>query len=236
MPALACRGLSAGYQGRAVVRGLDFDVEEGEVLALLGPNGAGKTTVMLTLAGLLPPLAGSLTLAGQSVTGLRADLRAKAGLVLVSDDRALFTTLTARENLSLAERRGGLTIDGVVEHFPALRTKLDVKAGMLSGGEQQMLAVGRALVQSPKVLLLDEMSMGLAPVVANGLLAALRTIADDGAIAVVLVEQHVSLALEFADRVMVLAHGEVTLRDAAAELRSHRERLEQSYFGQATPA
>jgi branched-chain amino acid transport system ATP-binding protein len=228
---LECRGLDAGYLGRPVVRELDLDVRRGEILALLGPNGAGKTTVLLTLAGLLPRLGGAVSLLGRPMRVTRPHLVTRMGMVLVPDDRALFTTLTTRENLVLAQRRGGMGVDDVLAYFPSLKNRLGVKAGMLSGGEQQMLAVGRALVQGPKVLLLDEMSMGLAPTIVESLLAGLRTIASEAGVGVVLVEQHVSLALEVADRAVVLTHGEVTLRGAAAELAADRGRLESSYLG-----
>jgi branched-chain amino acid transport system ATP-binding protein len=230
--ALACRQLSAGYLCRAVVRDVDLEVAEGEVLALLGPNGAGKTTTLLTLAGLLPRLAGTVKLSGQPLTESRPDRVTRRGLVLVPDDRSLFTTLTTRENLVLGTRRGGRTVAEVLGYFPGLERRLSVKAGMLSGGEQQMLAVGRALIQNPKVLLLDEMSMGLAPTIVQTLLESLRAIAADSGVAIILVEQHVTLALEFADRAVVLTHGQVVLRGTTAELKHDRPRLERSYFGQ----
>jgi branched-chain amino acid transport system ATP-binding protein len=234
---LECRGLDAGYLGRPVVRRLDLTVAEGEILALLGPNGSGKTTVLSTLAGLLPRLAGDVTLQGRPLRTDRPHLNTRLGLVLVPDDRALFTTLSARENLLLAYRRGGMDIDEVLTYFPALRDRLGIRAGLLSGGEQQMLAVGRALVQGPKVLLLDEMSMGLAPTIVESLLSGLRKIAVDSGVAVVLVEQHVALALEVADRAVVLTHGEVALEGPAAELAADRARLENSYLGaRARPA
>jgi branched-chain amino acid transport system ATP-binding protein len=155
----------------------------------------------------------------------------RLGLVLVPDDRALFTTLTARENLLLGQRRGGMALDDVLAYFPGLGRRLDVKAAALSGGEQQMLAVGRALVQGPKVLLLDEMSMGLAPTVVETLLQGLRKVSREAGVAIVLVEQHVTLALEVADRAIVLAHGQVTLRGSAADLAGDPARLEKAYFG-----
>jgi branched-chain amino acid transport system ATP-binding protein len=228
---LECRGLSAGYLGRPVVRDFDLDVAEGEILAVLGPNGAGKTTVLLTLAGLLPRLGGRVLLLGRPLRASRPHLVTRLGMVLVPDDRALFTTLTTKENLTLAQRRDGMGLDEVLAYFPSLRARLNVKAGMLSGGEQQMLAVGRALVQGPKVLLLDEMSMGLAPVIVESLLASLHKIASDSGVAIVLVEQHVTLALDAADRAIVLAHGEITLSGNAAALAADPSRLERAYLG-----
>jgi branched-chain amino acid transport system ATP-binding protein len=229
---LECKDLAAGHLGRPVLRHFDLDVSAGEIVALLGPNGAGKTTVLLTLAGILPRLGGSVSLMGHPLRrAARPHQVSQLGLVLVPDDRALFTTLTARENLLLGQRHGGMTVADVLTYFPPLSKRLGVKAGALSGGEQQMLAMGRALVQGPKVLLLDEMSMGLAPAIVESLLTGLRTIAGDSGVAVVLVEQHVTLALEAADRAMVLAHGEVTLTGSAASLAAEPAQLEQAYLG-----
>jgi branched-chain amino acid transport system ATP-binding protein len=231
MTALACEGVDAGYtKGRPVVRGFDLTLAPGEVTALLGPNGAGKTTLLLTLAGLLPRLGGSVTIGGQQVRGARAVSR--RGLVLVPDDRTLFTQLTARDNLTLARRRRGTTVDEVLDFFPALGKRLKVAAGMLSGGEQQMLALGRALIQDPRVLLVDELSMGLAPVIVDELLPIVRRIADGTGAAVVLVEQHVRLALEVADRAVVLVHGETALNENAATLSADLGLLERVYLGE----
>jgi branched-chain amino acid transport system ATP-binding protein len=227
---LECEGLSAGYHGRPVLRGFGMKVTAGEILAILGPNGAGKTTLLLTLAGLLPRLGGTVSLMGRPVRAARPERVTRLGLVLVPDDRALFTTLTTRENLQLAQRRGGMTIADVLAYFPALGKRMSVKAGALSGGEQQMLAVGRALIQQPKVLLLDEMSMGLAPVIVESLLASLHRIASDSGTAIVLVEQHVTLALSAADRAIVIAHGEITLSGNAAEISADPARLEHAYL------
>jgi branched-chain amino acid transport system ATP-binding protein len=233
---LECRELAAGYLGRPVIREFDLDVSAGEIVALLGPNGAGKTTVLQTLAGLLPRLGGSVKLLGHPLGAERPHRVTRLGLVLVPDDRALFTTLTARENLLLGQRRGGMALAEVLAYFPELGKRLNVKAGALSGGEQQMLAVGRALAQGPKLLLLDEMSMGLAPTVVETLLLGLRTISREAGVAVILVEQHVTLALEVADRAIVLAHGQVTLRGSAADLAADPVVLEKAYFGTDTTA
>ncbi|GAB04830.1 ATP-binding cassette domain-containing protein [Gordonia amarae] len=232
---LSCRELAAGYSnGRPVVRDLSFDLAAGEILALLGPNGAGKTTALLTLAGLLPSLGGSVEVAGTTLKSGQARATAKAGLALVPDNRELFTTLTVEENLRLAvpSRRGWTAErDRVLDYFPRLGERLRVNAGALSGGEQQMLAIGRALAQHPKVLVVDELSMGLAPVIVERLLPVMRQVADDSDTAVIIVEQHVALVLEIADTALVLRHGDNVLHDAAEKLRGAPELIEQAYLG-----
>nr|WP_203731845.1 ABC transporter ATP-binding protein [Streptomyces sp. SID12501] len=233
---LTCEGLDAGYtKGRPVVRGFGLKLLPGEVTALLGPNGAGKTTVLMTLAGLLPRLGGSVTLDGRQIRGGRAREVARRGLVLVPDDRSLFTQLTVRDNLTLARRRHGSTVDHVLDFFPALGKRLKVAAGMLSGGEQQMLALGRAMIQDPRVLLIDELSMGLAPVIVEELLPVVRRIAEGTGTAVVLVEQHVRLALAVADRAVVLVHGETVLSGPAQRLTTDPGLLERAYLGERAP-
>ncbi|MEE3849591.1 ATP-binding cassette domain-containing protein [Gordonia sp. LSe1-13] len=228
---LTVRGLVAGRAKVPVVRDLDIDAPDGTVLAVLGPNGAGKSTLMLTLAGLLPRLGGEVAVDGNALSSgnpLRAN---RSGVVLVPDNRALFTGLTVADNVSIARRRGGMSDADVQELFPALEARWKGAAGSLSGGEQQMLAVARALVQKPSVLLIDELSMGLAPVIVESLLPMVRRIADTSGATVVLVEQHVRLALEVADDALVLVHGEVTLRGSARDLRRYPDRLRQAYFG-----
>ncbi|MEU5844356.1 ATP-binding cassette domain-containing protein [Rhodococcus sp. NPDC047139] len=231
---LSATGLFCGYgRGRPCVRDVDIELHAGQVLAVLGPNGAGKTTLLLTLAGLLAPLGGSIDLDGTPVAAGNARAASKAGIVLVPDDRALFKSLTVVENLRLARRKGGPAIDEVIEYFPALGERRSIAAGMLSGGEQQMLALARAFVQAPKVLLVDELSMGLAPVVVESLLPVVRSFADDRDAAVVLVEQHVHMALSVADLAMVLRHGEVTTSGPAADLAASPRLLEQAYLGES---
>jgi branched-chain amino acid transport system ATP-binding protein len=231
-----CDDLQVGYGAITVARNITIGVEPTEILTVLGPNGAGKTTLMLTLAGLLPPIAGTISLEGQPVKGGSARRFNRAGVVLVPDSRALFTAMTTVENLEVARRQSGMTIDEVMETFPALGSRMKIRAGMLSGGEQQMLALARALVQGPKVLIVDEMSMGLAPIIVEQLMAKLREIADRSNAAVVLVEQHVHLALEIADRALVVVHGEVVLQGSADELRHDPSRLQAAYLGAGTVA
>ena len=186
----------------------------------------------MSLAGLLPALAGEVRVAGAPLSPGAPRRAARAGLVLVPDDRALFTGLSVRENLSLASAHRSADLVRVLDWFPALGKRLKVSAGQLSGGEQQMLAIGRALVQQPKMLLIDELSMGLAPVVVEALLPVVRQVADETGAGIVLVEQHVRLALSIADRCMVLAHGAVVLEGAASELLADPGRLEAAYIGQ----
>lgn len=232
-----CDGVSAGYgRDRACVRNVSFELEAGQVMALLGPNGAGKTTLLTTLAGLLTPLGGTVEVAGRPVEPGNARTASKAGIVLVPDDRALFTGLTVTENLQLARRTGGTTVAEVIEYFPRLGERRSVAAGMLSGGEQQMLAIGRAFMQAPKVLLIDELSMGLAPVIVESLLPVIRSFVDERQVAAILVEQHVHMALTIADSALVLRHGEVTMAGSAAELAASPEVLEQAYLGRSASA
>jgi branched-chain amino acid transport system ATP-binding protein len=231
--ALSCRGLRCGHGRVTILRHLDLDVEPGEVVALLGPNGAGKTTLMATLAGLLPRLGGEVVVGDRLLPNQRPRAAAKAGLVLVPDDRSLFGPLTVEENIEVPRRRSSPSVADMLELFPALASRRRLTATNLSGGEQQMLALARALVQQPRVLLIDEMSMGLAPVIVESLLPIVRRIADETGAAVVLVEQHVDLALEVADRAVVLVHGEVLLTGSAGELASQPDRLEAAYFGSA---
>jgi len=228
---LQCTGLSGGRGTATAFRDVDLAVDAGKVFALLGPNGAGKTTLLLTIAGLLRARDGTVAVDGGPVRRGQPSAANRAGVVLVPDNRCLFTTLTVEENLRAAARRGGPSPRELLEVFPALEGRRRLQAGALSGGEQQMLGMARALIQQPKVLLIDEMSMGLAPLIVEDLFRTVRRIASDHGCAVVLVEQHVGLALEVADDAAVLNRGSIVLRGSAVDLARDPDRLEQAYFG-----
>ena len=239
MTLLSLRGLTAGYLGVPVIHDVDLTVEPGEVVALLGPNGAGKTTALLAVSGLLPISGGSIEVFGTEVhAGRRPKLSgvwglARQGLAHVPEDRGLFFDLTGAENLRLGQprRRSSADLDRVLEWFPALAKILDRKAGLLSGGEQQMLALARAVINRPKLLLVDEMSLGLAPIIVEGLLPVLRSIADETDAGVLVVEQHVSLVLSISDRAYLLNRGRVAHAGSASDIAADAARLEANYLG-----
>ena len=224
---LSAKGLDAGYNGQAIVSGVDLDLRAGEMIGVFGANGAGKTTTVLTLAGSQRAVAGELTLLGAAHPGSLYKA-ARSGLALLTDDRSIFAPLSVRDNLRLG--RGG--VEAALQIFPELREHVDRRAGLLSGGQQQMLSVGRILAARPRVILADELSLGLAPLIVKRLLAALRAAADDGA-AVLIVEQHVPVALAMVDTAVVLARGTVALSAPAAELRDDPHAISDLYLASA---
>ena len=243
-PVLELQGLVAGHDGVPVVHGIDLTVAAGEVVVLLGANGAGKSTTLLTVSGLLPVLGGEVRVGGEVMGApsrrlslARAAALARAGVVHVPEDRGLFRDLTVAEHLRLTRRSDRSPSEAeVFGRFPALEGLRGRRAGLLSGGEQQMLALARAVLAGPRVLLVDELSLGLAPLVVESLLPLLRALADDRAMAVLVVEQHVRLALSIADRAVLLRRGRVVLAGSAAELGNELAAVEAGYLGSSEPA
>ena len=231
MSLLRIENLEARHGQLQAVRGISLEVREGETLALVGANGAGKTTLLRAIAGAHRPAAGRVWLDGADVTAVPAFRRLALGIALVPEGRRLFTDMTVEENLLVARahgRRGPWTVERVLEAFPMLRARLKAKAGSLSGGEQQATAIGRALVANPRVLLLDEVSLGLAPVAVERVYECLETLIAGGA-TIVLVEQDLSRALRVATRVACMLEGSVVLEGAAADMT--REQVTEAYFG-----
>jgi ABC-type branched-subunit amino acid transport system ATPase component len=233
---LAVEGLTAGYGRAAVVRNLDLSVDPGEVVALLGANGAGKTTTLRAVSGFVHPMQGAIRFLGVDLRRVQPSARARLGIAHVPENRGIFFGLTVAEHFRLGYRGEQLDAAAAYRYFPALSDLRDRRCGLLSGGEQQMLAVARALARHPKLLLLDELSLGLAPRIVEGLLPVVRDYAKESGCGVVLVEQHTQLALTIADRGYVLSHGEIVLHDRAEQLRGNRDLLVASYFGEHSRA
>jgi branched-chain amino acid transport system ATP-binding protein len=225
VPLLECRGVSAGYGPITVIRDIDLLVNAGEVVALIGANGAGKTSTLLTLAGELKPTTGEIHLLGSKTTA-PMHTRCKNGLGFVTEERSVIMELTAADNLRLA----GVNADEALQLFPPLMPLMNRKAGLLSGGEQQMLTLARALGRKPKVLLADELSLGLAPLIVERLLETLSEQARSRGIGVLLVEQHVRKALKIADRVYVMQRGRITISGTATEISDRLEEIEGAYL------
>ncbi len=224
-PLLECKGLAAGYGAMAVVRDLDLHVDPGEVVALVGPNGAGKTTTLLTLAGELPAISGEVAFGGLA---MKAPLyrRARLGMRFVTEERSVFMKLSTAENLRVA----GVPVADAVEVFPELEPLLGRVAGLLSGGEQQMLTLARAVAAKPALLLVDELSLGLAPRIVRRLLDTVRRVATEHGTGVLLVEQHVRLALGIADRVYVMQRGHIVMDGTVDEMRGRIDEVESTYL------
>ncbi len=225
---LACRGVSAGYGPITVIRDIDIEVHRGEVVAIIGPNGAGKTSTLLTLAGELVPSAGEVHLLGKPTTA-PMHLRCRHGLGFVTEERSVIMDLSARDNLRLAN----VSDADAIALFPELERLLGRKAGLLSGGEQQMLTLARVLGRKSQVILADELSLGLAPIIVTRLLTALRAAADERGLGVLLVEQHVRQALKVADRVYVMQRGRVVLSGTAGDIRGRLSEIEAAYLSTA---
>jgi len=225
---LEARELTAGYGGMPAIRDVSLRVEPGEVVAILGPNGAGKTTTLLTLSGALKQMSGEVVFDGKPVKS-KLHKRAKQGLSLVTEERSVFMGLTTNANLRLGR---GAPSDAI-EKFPELKPLLRRRAGLLSGGEQQILTLARALASKPRILLADELSLGLAPLIVQRLLRAVREAADRG-IGVIVVEQHARQALSMADRAYVLRRGCIELSGRASELLEQLDEVERSYLSGPT--
>lgn len=238
MTVLRVEGLRVAYGRSLVLDGLSFEVAPGEIVALLGTNGAGKSTLLKAISGVLPVQGGSVTFAGADITGARPDRIVAAGLVQMPGGRATFPGLTVAENL----RVGGITVrradrdarvSAVLEQFPVLAERRHQLAGTMSGGQQQMIALGRALMSRPKLLMIDELSLGLAPTIVHELLRTIARLRDEGT-SLVVVEQQVDLALDLADRAYFLERGQVRFAGPAADLRGRTDLLRAVFLtGQA---
>jgi branched-chain amino acid transport system ATP-binding protein len=224
-PLLETRNLKAGYLSREVVRAVNIRVQRGEVVCLLGPNGAGKTTTLMTIAGELLPVDG-IVLFDNVPTFTPMYQRVRNGIGLVTEERLIFTKLSTRDNL----RIGGGSVDQALALFPELEPRLSVRGGMLSGGEQQMLALARALSRKPSLLLADELSLGLAPMIVDRLLGAVREAADQHGTGALIVEQHARKALRYSDRMYLMARGQVQLELPAQEALQRLDEIEAAYL------
>ena len=227
---LEVRNLTAGYGDVTVLWDVTMSASTGSVVALLGPNGAGKTTLLRTISGLLKPTSGEIVLDGHSVGGLSANQMSRRGACHIPEGRGIFPTLSVKENLSLFSPKGGSkeTLEKAADSFPILGSRLDQIAGSLSGGEQQMLALVRSYVSNPKVVLVDEASMGLAPVIVDTVFEFLRQVATEG-VTLVIVEQYVNRALALASTVYLLNHGRIALTAKASEVTA--EDIYERYLG-----
>jgi branched-chain amino acid transport system ATP-binding protein len=227
---LEVRNIDTFYGLGHILHGLSLDLAEGEVVALLGRNGAGKTTALRSITGLTPPRAGEIRYKGRSIAGLAPHRISQMGIALVPETRGIFSYLSARENLAIAGRRDSRwQMDAVLERFPALRGRLESKGRLLSGGEQEMLAIARALMTGPDLLLLDEPSQGLAPLVVNAVMDTIRELKNQ-LVSMLLVEQNVEMALQLADRVYVIDHGTVVFEGSPGVLRAD-QKITATYLG-----
>jgi branched-chain amino acid transport system ATP-binding protein len=225
---LSVQNLEVRRSGSPIVRNVSIEAPVGQVTVLLGSNGAGKTTLLEAISGIIPAAAGTITLDGTDITNVARTKRARLGLSHIEQGRAIFADLTCEENLLVAAPK--TAIGDAFELFPELASRRHARSALLSGGEQQMLVIARALATKPKVLMLDEMSLGLAPTVIKRLMPLVRDLADRG-VGVLLVEQFANLALAHGDRAYVLSHGEIAFDGPSAELAADPSRLRQLYLG-----
>jgi branched-chain amino acid transport system ATP-binding protein len=223
---LVIESLRAGYGQAVVLPNLSLRLPEGQVLALLGRNGTGKTTLINSIVGVTRRFSGKLVLGGQDITGLRPDQRARNGIGWVPQERNIFHSLTVEENMTAVAQPGPWTVERVYGMFPRLKERRNNFGNQLSGGEQQMLAIGRALTLNPKVLLLDEPTEGLAPIIVEELLAAIGTISRAGGLCSVIVEQHAQKILGLADRVVILERGSIVHDASSSALKADPSVLE----------
>jgi len=221
--------LSSGYGPQPVIRDINLHVDSGEVVALLGANGAGKTTALMAMSGVLPILGGEVLFEGKVVTD-PLYMRARNGLSFVTEERSVFKTMSVSDNLRVA----GVDPAAAIALFPELEKRLDVNAGLISGGEQQMLSLARAIAREPKLLFADELSLGLAPIVVTRLFIAIREAAQNTGAGVLLVEQHVRKALLYVDRVYVMRRGQIHLSLTVEEARERVEEIEAAYLASDT--
>ncbi len=227
---LEIKSIDTFYGLGHILHGLSLSLAEGEVVALLGRNGAGKTTALRSITGLTPPRAGEIRYRGRSIAGLAPHRISQMGLALVPETRGIFSYLSARENLAIARRKDSRwQMETVLGRFPALRERLESKGRLLSGGEQEMLAIARALMTGPDLLLLDEPSQGLAPLVVNAVMDTIRELKKQR-VSMLLVEQNVEMALQLADRVYVIDHGTVVFEGSPGALRAD-QRITATYLG-----
>ena len=227
---LELRAIQTYYGLAHILHGLSLGVGEGEVVALLGRNGAGKTTTLRAISGLTPPRTGEIRYQGRDITGLAPHRIARLGIALVPETRGIFSYLSAGENLAIAKRKASRwQMDAVLGRFPVLKERLHHKGHELSGGEQQMLAIARALLTGPDLLLLDEPSQGLAPLVVNDVMSTIRELRAER-VSMLLVEQNAEMALQLADRVYVIDHGTVVFEGTPDKLRGDRQ-VTATYLG-----
>jgi branched-chain amino acid transport system ATP-binding protein len=227
---LELRAIQTYYGLAHVLQGLTLGIAEGEVVALLGRNGAGKTTTLRSITGLTPPRSGEIRYKGREIAGLAPHRVARLGIALVPETRGIFSYLSARENLAIAERAASRwPLASVLERFPRLKERLESKGRNLSGGEQQMLAIARALLTGPELLLLDEPSQGLAPLVVNDVMSTIRELRAER-VSMLLVEQNAEMALALADRVYVIDHGTVVFEGTPQALRANKQ-VAATYLG-----